>query len=193
MKTYPIVVSGSRMEDKAIKRVLTKAGLAWDGIEYSGQVTERRLKKLQRFAEAQDPKLTLRITNALGRRRADYRRRYFSNHPPDVGKRYICVYCGRWMKRDAVTVDHLYPVGRVSRDVKLQKKLERRGIRNINDPQNLVAACQPCNAGKANSMGFWILRGRIGRHPGLWFARYLLRMAVIAAGVWSVYYIITLL
>lgn len=189
MKTYPVAVSGSHMDEKHIRKKLTRAGLAWDGIEYSGQVTEGGLKRLRRFCDAQDPKLRLKITNSLGRRRADYRRRFFSGHKPDLGKKYICVYCGRRLKKDSVTVDHLYPVGCVSRDVKLQKKLERQGIRNINDPKNLVASCQSCNARKGNRMGLWILRGKLGRHLWLWWIRYALRLAILAAGAFGLWYL----
>ncbi len=189
MKTYPITVSGSHLDEKEKSKVLTRAGLSWDGIDYSGQVSGHRLKKLRKFAKAQVPPLRIRINNSLGRRRADYRRRFFAGHKPDIGKRYICVYCGKWLKKDKVTVDHLFPVGPVSRDVKLQKKLERKGIHNINDIRNMVAACHSCNQNKADKMGLWILRGRIGRHPGIWFLRYLLRAAVITAGIWAGYYL----
>ena len=158
--TYPVLVSGPHLSEKSVQRRLTRLGLMDDGIDYSGQVTKRNFRKLKRYSEKNG--LTLRLTNALGRRRADYRRRFFSGHKPDIGNRYICVYCGKWMKREKVTVDHLYPVGCASRDVRLQKKLERQGIRNINDRRNLVASCKSCNARKANQMGLWILRGKLG-------------------------------
>ena len=176
--TYPVLVSGPYLSEKSVQRRLTRLGLTDDGIDYSGQVTKRNFRKLKRYSEKNG--LTLRLTNALGRRRADYRRRFFSGHKPDIGNRYICVYCGKWMKREKVTVDHLYPVGCASRDVRLQKKLERQGIRNINDQRNLVASCKSCNARKANQMGLWILRGKLGRHPGFWFLLYMAGMAAIA-------------
>ncbi|MBR0145581.1 MAG: hypothetical protein IJM25_02845 [Eubacterium sp.] len=176
--TYPVLVSGPHLSEKSVQRRLTRLGLMDDGIDYSGQVTKRNFRKLKRYSEKNG--LTLRLTNALGRRRADYRRRFFSGHKPDIGNRYICVYCGKWMKREKVTVDHLYPVGCASRDVRLQKKLERQGIRNINDRRNLVASCKSCNARKANQMGLWILRGKLGRHPGFWFLLYMAGMAAIA-------------
>ena len=176
--TYPVLVSGPYLSEKSVQRRLTRLGLTDDGIDYSGQVTKRNFRKLKRYSEKNG--LTLRLTNALGRRRADYRRRFFSGHKPDIGNRYICVYCGKWMKREKVTVDHLYPVGCASRDVRLQKKLERQGIRNINDQRNLVASCKSCNARKANQMGLWILRGKLGRHPGFWFLLYMAGMSAIA-------------
>ena len=62
-----------------------------------------------------------------------------------------------------MTVDHLYPVAKVSRDPALQKKLKRQGIDDLNSEKNLVAACYRCNQAKAAQMGPWIRKGKIGR------------------------------
>ena len=182
MKRYPVTIS-FRGKDPSVRKTLLRQGLTWDGIEYHGYVSKGKLKKLRRYAE--ENSLNLRIENELGRRRVDYRRRYFSSHPPDVGKRYICVYCGKWLKKEDTTVDHLYPVGRTARDLSLQKKLEKKGIRNVNDPRNLVAACGACNAKKGDAMGLWILKGLIGRYLFLWMLRYLLRAGILALAVYG--------
>ena len=187
MTIYPIAVSGPRLREKEIRKKLSRYGLINDGIDFSGQVTKRKYKKIQKYCD--EVGLTFRMTNALGRRRSDYRSRFFRAHKPDLGKRYICVYCGKLMKKDKVTVDHLYPVGCASRDVKLQKRLERQDIRNINDPRNLVASCQPCNARKGDRMGLWILRGKLGRHKAFWGLLVILAIAaIVAAGIclWNV-------
>jgi hypothetical protein len=42
------------------------------------------------------------------------------------------------------------------------------GIKNINDIENLVAACHHCNSSKGSKMGFWLIRGMLGRHPVFW-------------------------
>ena len=183
MQRYPITISGRSYTPES-EKYLKRKGLRYDGIEYHGFVSKGRLKKMQAFAAEQG--LTFRIDNELGRRRADYRRRYFSSHTPDIGKRYICVYCGKWMIRENTTVDHLYPVGRVSRDLALQKKLSGKGIQNINDPKNLVAACKSCNDRKKDAMGSWILKGKLGRHKWLWWIRYLLRAAVLGMAVYGI-------
>ena len=180
MPQYPITIS-SRSYTPEVRKNLKRKGLSWDGIEYHGMVSKNRLKKLQLYADEEG--LTFRIDNELGRRRADYRRRYFSSHPPDIGNRYICVYCGKWMTRENTTVDHLYPVGRTARDLKLQKKLAAKGIQNINDPKNLVAACKRCNDRKKDSMRLWILRGRLGRLKWLWGVRYAVRGTVVASSL----------
>ena len=183
MKRYPVAVSGYRLKEKSVQKKLAGYGLEDDGIDFSGQVSGRKYRKIKTYCEREG--LDFRLTNALGRRRKDYRRLFFKAHEPDVGRRYICVYCGKLMKKDRVTVDHLYPVGRAARDVRLQKKLERRGIRNINDPRNLVAACASCNLRKADRMGIWTVRGRLGRHKVYWLV--LLLVAALGIGYgWTV-------
>jgi hypothetical protein len=87
------------------------------------------------------------------------------------------------MSRENTTVDHLYPVGRVARDLTLQKKLARKGIQNINDTKNLVAACKRCNDRKKDAMGVWILKGKIGRYKWLWWVRYLVRTACLGFAI----------
>ena len=183
MKRYPVTISG-RSYTPEIKKNLKRKGLSYDGIEYHGLVSKSRLKKIHSYADEQG--LIFRIDNEMGRRRADYRRRFFSSHTPDIGSLYICVYCGKWMSRENTTVDHLYPVGRVARDLSLQKKLSKKGIQNINDPKNLVPSCRSCNNRKKDSMGLWILKGHLGQCKWLWFLRYLLRSAVIALAVYGV-------
>ena len=185
MKSYPIIISGSRGKlesNERIRKELVRLGLDWDGIDFSGNVNKHKMKKLQAFANIEG--LHFRISNSLGYRRADYRRRFFAAHPPDLCGRYICVYCGKWLKKEKTVVDHLYPIGKVSGDYKLQKQLKKAGINNVNDPKNLVASCHSCNERKADSMGLWLFRGKLGRF------RYLLRTAVLVFAGIGIYVIV---
>ncbi|MCR5148305.1 MAG: HNH endonuclease [Eubacterium sp.] len=184
---YPVTVFNPRKitkkEQKKLIRELKRYDLEWDNIEFSGSVSEKELRKLSAYCDEKG--LRLKIGNALGRRRTDYRRKFFSWNSPDIGSRYICVYCGRLLKKDKVVVDHLYPVGTASKSIEYQKKLKRHGIKNINDSRNLVASCNSCNRRKGTKSGIWIFLGRIGRHRGIWFLRYLLRAVIIAFGAYS--------
>lgn len=47
----------------------------------------------------------------------------------------ICAYCGSEIAEDRTTLDHVYP---------------RRGQTAYDRPDNLVLACRPCNAAKAD-------------------------------------------
>ncbi len=160
--------------------------LRWIGLRkdrygaYTGELRGRRqVEKLKRYCEKK--RLSFRIDNEYGRRGGSYRSIFFQTHAPAFGNYYFCAYCGRLLPKDRVTVDHLYPVGSASRDLKLQKKLKRH-IRGINDPDNLIAACRACNQKKGTEMGRWIRRGKIGRHAWYWELRWSFRFA-LAAGV----------
>lgn len=117
----------------------------------------------------------------FGERSRDYRRVFFSNNRPTLGKYYFCSYCGMPVTAKELQVDHLYPVARVRSSLKLQEKLKNMGAESVNDPCNLIPACRRCNKIKSAHMGFWIVAGEIGRHQKLWFVRWGVRFAVLAA------------
>lgn len=55
------------------------------------------------------------------------------------------------------------------------------GIRGSNDLKNLVPACRRCNLRKGTQMGWWIIKGFLGRTWWYWPVRKLLRLTVILA------------
>ena len=178
---YPVSVSSKKtISDKNLRK-LKKYGLQWDGFAFTGVVDGRKLKKIQYLCQANN--YHFKIKNSLGERRPDYRKRFFVEVPPYFGDYYICAYCGKWLKKERVTVDHLYPIGKVSESIRLQKKLLKKGIKNVNDIRNLVPACEPCNLKKGKQVGNWIRRGKYGRNKWLWVVRYFLRAAFVITGI----------
>ena len=174
---YPITVSSQNFTRRQ-KKFLEKQGFEWDGLNYVGYLqSERAVKKIKYYC--QNHKLRFRINNSLGTRSGDYRRIFFIYNKPAFGNKYICAYCGRLLNKDKVTVDHLYPIGKASKSLKYQKKLNKRGVRNINEPKNLVPACKRCNALKSAKTGLWILRGKIGRYKYIWYLRWLIRFSFL--------------
>lgn len=107
----------------------------------------------------------------------DYRKQFFSHNHPAIKGRYICAYCGRFLKMEATTVDHLIPINKVRNKHGVLNKIKTTGYRaalklfkisNINDSRNLVAACKSCNSKKGSKTGLWIIRGLLGRYPAYW-------------------------
>lgn len=96
-----------------------------------------------------------------------------------IGNKYFCAYCGKLVSENRLSVDHLYPIGRAKKDLKLQRKLQRMGIEDINDVRNLVAACKRCNLRKGKKMGLWIFAGKIGRYNRLWVIRHIIRCIIL--------------
>lgn len=98
-------------------------------------------------------------------RNADYRKEFFKQMPPP----YYCRYCGKRIFPSSMQVDHIVPVAAVKKSVYARWLLKRQGITNVNDIRNLAPSCRKCNRRKGSSMGIWLLRARLGRHPK-WFA-----------------------
>lgn len=176
---YPVIVSGRKGISKKQRRKLAKYGLKWDGLNCSGVViTQRSVQKVKYYCQSQH--LRFKISNALGNRSGDYRRIFFIYNKPQIfEKYYICAYCGRLKTKDKITVDHIYPIGKASKSLKYQAKLKRRGIENINDPNNLIGACRRCNSKKGAKVGIWILRAKIGKYKYLWYLRWIIRAVII--------------
>lgn len=123
--------------------------------------------------------LKMEIKNGFGERSSDYRRTYFNNHKPDFCNKYICVYCGKLLPRNNVTVDHVIPIKLAQTTLYWQEKLRRRGAVSVNDYQNLVAACEKCNHKKGTNVKGWLIKAKLGQSKTLWFIRYAARLAVI--------------
>lgn len=186
---YPVEVTAKRKLTDNEKQKIKAFGLEWDGCTFSGSLKERQVRKIEKFCKRKH--FTLKITNALGMRRADYRKIYFLHNKPAFNDQYICAYCGKWLNKDKVTVDHIYPIGAVASSLRLQQKLIRQGIKNINDPKNLVSACIDCNQRKSKRLGSWVFRGKIGRYKWLWILRYILRAILVVVCIWLGYMIIS--
>lgn len=158
-----------------------------EGKKYRGLIPERKLERLKEYCR--EKHLKFYIDNKYGTRGSSYRARFLRSHDPVLGLFYFCAYCGKPVSKKHVTVDHLYPVAKVSRDPALQKKLKRQGIDDLNSEKNLVPACYRCNQEKAAQMGSWIRKGKIGRHEWVWILRWMLRIVVVAAIVLAVWYV----
>ena len=182
-KRYPIRVTGREAALDDFERRLVHYGLERTGDrEMYGVANGRTAEKIEKTCDAAG--LSFEIINTFGRRSTGYRKAFERHARPAIGNLYFCAYCGRLLLPDDVTVDHLYPVSRVRRDMKLQKKLARRGITDVNDMANLVPSCARCNAAKGDSIGLWILRGRLGRHPTVWFLRHTVRIGFFIFLLW---------
>ncbi len=185
MISYPVQIECPEYRKKKVLRQLSKYGIVNCGETLCGTVDEKRCDEIREYCEKTH--LKFHINNGFGTRGQGYRQKYFDNNPPHfLGKYYFCAYCGRLRSKKNITVDHLYPISKADTNVQMQKRLRKRGIRNINDADNLVAACASCNQKKGSKTGYWIRRGSIGRLPGVWYIRHAIRMALFCAVVYLI-------
>ena len=139
------------------------------------EIEDTEFKRLLRFCNFH----RITATTAFSGRSSNYRQKAFDSWTPLRDGRYRCVYCGRKLDKDHVEVDHLYPVGAVKRNFRLQKRLKTAGRGSVNDVDNLVPACSGCNRRKGMKMGKWIIKGKLGRHPVYWKVRLVLIIITI--------------
>lgn len=190
MKKYPVLIECTRKQKRENRRAFRRLGLRKAGKEediyyFSGRVNKRKYEKLQEHCRKYH--ISYKINNSYGSRSSNYRSVFFKEHPPYFGDYYFCTYCGRLIHKDKITVDHLYPVGIARKSITLQKKLQHKGISDINSPENLVPSCRKCNQKKSSKMGKWIIRGKIGKYPSLWIVRHTIRIVLFAVICYEMY------
>lgn len=170
---YPVVVTYTKYSRNkfSIYFKFNALGLIKDNKRYIGTVNEKGLRKIQKLCNKFH--YNYKINNSYGTRSSNYRADFFNANKP-ILNHYYCAYCGYLIPKNKITVDHLYPIGVASKNVKLQQKLKKKRIYNINDTKNLVAACKSCNQKKGKKLGKWIRKGAKGRH--LWYC--IIRMLI---------------
>lgn len=154
-------------------------GFTRSGDYYIGTVTVSEGIKIAKKCREKGFKYS--FSESRWQRNSSYRKDFFESFPPQIlNKYYICAYCGKWMRPENTTVDHIYPVAAVRENLRLQRKMKRRGIDGVNSVKNLCPACESCNKRKSAKLGKWQSRGFIGRNKSIWVFRYILRFAIAA-------------
>lgn len=165
---YSVVVE--TRHNARIEKTIRNYGMSFDHTlgdkkVYYGHLKERDYNKLLTFCQYNRVKCYTQ--GSFSERSSGYRKAFFKANRPYINNRYVCAYCGRLVKKDKLTIDHLYPVNKAKRSTYIQKKLKSQGLSGINDVRNLVPACRKCNQRKSDKMGVWILKGKIGRHSDI--------------------------
>lgn len=137
---------------------------------------------------ARDNRLRIDIIPEEYTRSTDYRETFFKTNKPVVEAKYRCAYCGRKVPFKDITVDHVFPINKLSYEPSLRKRAARMGINGANETKNLVAACRSCNSKKGTKTGVWIYKGFLGRSEKLWKVRKTIRFAIIFAVIIAISY-----
>ena len=116
-------------------------------------------------------------------RSGGYRKKYFEKHPAEE---YRCVYCGRVIPKDSITIDHIVPVSLAQRSRIARWWLKKRNFESINDERNLVPSCWRCNKTKGKSVSvIWALRARLGQSSVWWVFARAVQIGAIFALIWA--------
>lgn len=114
-------------------------------------------------------KLKFEVVYSEYTRNNDYRKKFFEKNRGFLGGYYLCSYCGIPLRKENATVDHIFPIDKVSKSKFYQIVLKLFHINNVNDTENLAPACRHCNSKKGTKMGLWILLGFLGRYLACWY------------------------
>ena len=152
--------------------------------EYGKRKAAKRLRKAEKYG------YRARMYRKRYGRSGTYRYRFMKAYPPEHGK-YRCVYCGKKIRPDKMTVDHVIPVDAAKSSKKAQRLIDRRYENGVNDLDNLVPCCYKCNQKKGSTYSWrWRIRARYGQKAGYWrfvhFVRLLLFLALLLAAVFLV-------
>lgn len=184
-KTYSLIVECGKEDRKKYSLAMWWLGLRWNEDAYYGIAQYKKLERVKEYCTKNG--LTVKIDNDFAERSSNYRAMFFKTYEPQIGKYYLCAYCGKLLTKEKVTVDHLYPIKKVKTSQKVQQKFRKMGYKDVNDPRNLVPACSKCNSRKAAKMGSWIIRGEIGRITRLWIIRKTVRLLILCGVIYFVY------
>lgn len=176
--TYSLVITYRKNTPEKLIRKLCRNGVDRFGEnKLIGNVSLRQYDRITGICEKNG--LNFWLDNNFRNRGNKYRGVFFRNHRPVIFGMYYCAYCGKLLRKNDVTVDHLYSISAVGRDARMQRKMRRKGYRNVNDQRNLVASCERCNLKKGEHQGFWVIRGSFGRMNLYWTFRHLFNFSLL--------------
>lgn len=138
-----------------------------EGKVWQKQINNKKHSEIQRIKRfCQQQFKYYRFIDESMERSTNYRDCFFKQQKGIFGtKIYICAYCGKFLKRRNVQVDHIIPVYKAKTNFFYRNLLSIRGIKNVNDIRNLTASCKKCNCKKSANGGLWIIKGIFGRSP----------------------------
>ena len=144
---------------------------------YEQEMIEGRALEWETFCKEKG--LTCNIIPIQFTRGTDYRKTFFSSAEPAIKAKYRCAYCGHKLIYKDVTVDHIFPINKLSYSEKTRKQAALFGITDANEERNLCAACRPCNSRKGTKTGIWVIKGFLGKSNTLWKIRFAARASFI--------------
>lgn len=139
---------------------------------------ENEIETMKTLLESYHTKYQSYPNNYL--RSRDYRKKFFDENHPIFKNYYICAYCGRFLKKKDVTVDHIISIRKAQKSKVLQFILRLVRINDINDTKNLTASCERCNKKKGQKLSLsYVIRGILGRKSWYWLIYYLLIIVIL--------------
>ena len=156
-----VKIKNGRKNTAVYKKKLRQMGFSWKSTSKNNGYWEKNcedheIRSIERFCRRKGLEAVVYEKNYS---RGDHYRKTFFDANKGLfgnGNYYWCAYCGRIFSRKNITVDHLIPVNKVlqgKEKEKYRRKLRLHGITDVNQAENLVAACRSCNLKKSTKTG----------------------------------------
>lgn len=179
---YIIEISRGRRKIYRYRRLLEAEGFTFSYKSYGKSTLTKKVntkEECERYKTfCKKNRIRCEILRREHVRSSDYRKTFFE-------KTYfprswtLCAYCGLPVTVENLTVDHIIPVDKVRKTHSAKWLMELLSIKDVNEYKNLCGACKRCNSRKRAKMGLWVIRGFIGKNQIVWYARWILRMALM--------------
>ena len=109
---------------------------------------------------------------------------FFLAKPDNIWKISMCIVEGKKQRKKSQLI--IFPVHEMEQSVTVRRSAALFGIRGSNDLKNLVPACRKCNLRKGTRMGWWIIKGFLGRMSWYWPMRKMIRIVIFLSIVYIV-------
>lgn len=137
---------------------------------FTATLSKRRAEEIR--MQASRYHLKYYAYDSMYKRSSGYRAAYLRKHPSVNGK-YRCVYCGKLLPKEMITIDHVIPVDAARHSKKFRKLLPH----GVNDDSNLVPSCLECNRKKGQSTAKkWWRKAKHGSRESYWTIRLIMHV-----------------
>lgn len=146
---------------------LHEDGFAFENNKWKIEGKKKELKRFKKKYRKKGLSCIMYDNNVV--RSTDYRKNFFQKNKGlriFHKKYYRCAYCGKLVKKDCITVDHIIPVHKSQRSLIAKMLMKMFRIKNINEYENLTPSCSKCNSKKGSKLAVKYLyngvTGKIG-------------------------------
>lgn len=190
VEEYVVQVRDGIGKTGSVERKLEKMGLTFVVKSQKTQYWEKKnvspknMKQIKKFCKRH--LLQIEIIDQRFTGSSNYRKEFFQHYKPVFQNYYFCIYCGKLLTRKNLQVDHIIPIHKAKTSKWVRWYLERYP-KGVNDYRNLGASCRNCNLTKSAKMGFWTIRGKIGKFNFYQILRWIIRVLIVAATIVMLY------
>lgn len=139
--------------------ILKSYGFVYSNKKWKIRGKKSEIKQLKKYFSSKH--LSCLMYDDKYERSAEYRKEFFKRNNKES---YRCAYCGRKIKRNETTIDHIIPVRKAQKNTISKLLLKVIHNKTVNDYNNLTPCCSKCNKRKGQRVSLkYIYKGITGK------------------------------